>query len=131
MNLLPEQELLLSLHEEWNNDKALVLADWCEEHGLIGAASSLRAGPSAEARGRIEALCICVFANHEPSRLIHWQLEWLPGYVPTAKEQKFVDKKKKKGLWLQRLRAELTGLDDVGQVQATQYQERASQLLKK
>ena len=72
----PEQRLVVGLQRSWDPDQAFVLADWCEEHGLDGAAWGLRHGPSAEARAVIDSLAVCMgFAS--PVRRVDWSDEWL------------------------------------------------------
>lgn len=53
----PIGKIALRLRRRWSADEAQVLADWCEEHGLVGMAKQLRRGPSARARSYICELC--------------------------------------------------------------------------
>ena len=79
--------LVRQLEEEWNEETAAVVADWCEEHGLSGAARHLRrdpndpnrsdAGPNAYTRASIEALACCLGISMIPVR-VHWTKDWLP-----------------------------------------------------
>ena len=55
----PMVALTRSLLKRWDVAEGNVLADWCEEHGLAGAAYHLRHEPSAATRAIIEALACC------------------------------------------------------------------------
>ena len=55
----PMVALTRSLLKRWDVAEGIVLADWCEEHGLVGAAYHLRHEPSAATRAIIEALACC------------------------------------------------------------------------
>lgn len=74
--MIPAYRLARSLRKGWDPDKAYVLADWCEEHGLSGLARSLRKGPSAETRARIDALAACF--GDSTAVMVHWEKGWLP-----------------------------------------------------
>lgn len=69
--------LLRILVRRWHVENALVVADWCEEHGLLPAAEMLRSGPSANARTTCEALAF-LFGGRTLSQMIHWERGWAP-----------------------------------------------------
>lgn len=74
--------LVRQLQEQWNEEAASVVADWCEERGLLGAALYLRCdpnrpGPNAYTRASIEALACCLGISMIPVR-VHWAKDWLP-----------------------------------------------------
>lgn len=71
-----EQHLVVGLIRAWDPEEALVLADWCEEHGLDGAAWGLRHGPSAEARAVVDSLATCM-GLAAPIARADWSDQWL------------------------------------------------------
>ena len=74
--------LLRELVAQYNEEKALVLADWAEEHGFVLLATDLRAAPTSQLRRRVDSLALLVDpdidARYYPLGY-HWQ-SWLPGH---------------------------------------------------
>lgn len=58
--MIPIHKLVAALVKRWDGETAAVVADWCEEHELVGAALKLREGPSLYCRAVIEALASCM-----------------------------------------------------------------------
>jgi hypothetical protein len=74
----PQAKMVSELVKEWESEKAMVLADWCEEHELMAAAEELKLGPSERARAYVEFLAF-LFGLVVPPRRLDWELNWLPG----------------------------------------------------
>lgn len=73
----PAHALVDALSQRYNAHDAEILADWCEERSLDGAAAALRAGPSAACRAQIEALAVTMGVR-APSTLVWWRRGWHP-----------------------------------------------------
>jgi len=54
----PVAKIASRLRRRWDAEDAIVLADWCEEHGLISMARQLRRGPNVRGWKQIFWLAI-------------------------------------------------------------------------
>lgn len=79
-SLPPVALILANLTVRWDDEEASVAADWCEGHGMYGAAGELRKGPSAECRAMCHALAACFGRAKAIQRgdwPQNWPIEWL------------------------------------------------------
>lgn len=72
-SLPPVALIVANLTGRWDKEEALVVADWCEGHGMYGAARELRKGPSAECRAMCHVLATCFGIGKASQRG-----DWLP-----------------------------------------------------
>lgn len=94
--MTPAGRLAASLRYAWSSDEAQVLADWCEEHQLIGLARMLRKGPSIRIRIAIENLALMLGCHAaDPDTLSKTFDDWAAGY-------KNLHMKRRRGAHLQR-----------------------------
>lgn len=76
-------KLASDLRYAWHKEKALILADWCEERGLTRLAKQLRDGPLAWSDLRTNIATLCEFIDCKPAAIEteHKTFEdWCKGY---------------------------------------------------
>ena len=86
MKVPPQRKLCELLRNRWAADQAHVLADWCEEHGLLPIAQALhlaaKHGPTHEAWRALNALAVCLGVDVPQLSVTS---DFIPWEVPTPR----------------------------------------------
>lgn len=72
-----QKTIAIRLRRRWNTADAAVLADWCDQHGLIGTAKVLRRGPSLRTLFLVTELCRAFGAREREGHPgAYWHAGW-------------------------------------------------------
>jgi len=73
-----QKTIAVRLRRRWNAADAAVLADWCDQHGLIGTAKVLRRGASVRTLVLVTELCRAFGARERDRAASAYWAGWRP-----------------------------------------------------